>query len=323
MKISMFLPFHPDRRWEIARQIGVTHAIVKLAPDLTGYEAPYKIDVLVEAKRRFTDAGLILEGLEGDAMDMSRIKLGLDGRDEDIEKYQAMLRNMGEIGIPLLCYNFMAGIGWYRTRTDVRERGGALTSEFNLADLPHDETLITPEAVWENYQYFIQRVLPVAETAGVRMGLHPDDPPIPRLKGYGRFLTTADDYRRAMALSESPSHGITFCQANFFAMGEDVPSLIREWKNRIFFVHFRDIRGHRNHFVEAFHDNGDHDMAELIQVYREIGFHGPIRTDHAPSLAGEGTGSGYEMMGHIFAIGYLKGLLAATESKERNRSCRK
>lgn len=323
MKISMFLPFHPDSRWEIARQIGVTHAIVKLAPDLTGYDAPDKIEVLVEAKRRFAKAGLILEGLEGDAMDMSRIKLGLPGREEDIEKYQAMLRNMGEVGIPLLCYNFMAGIGWYRTRTDVSERGGALTSEFDLADVPSEAVRITPEAVWENYRYFIQRVLPVAEASGVRMGLHPDDPPIPMLQGYGRFLTSAEGFRRAMALSESPSHGITFCQANFFAMGEDVPSLIREWGKRIFFVHFRDIRGAGNHFVEAFHDNGDHDMADLIRAYREIGFDGPIRTDHAPSLAGEGAGSGYEMMGHIFAIGYLKGLLAAEDSRERNTSCRK
>ncbi|MDO4575992.1 MAG: mannonate dehydratase [Planctomycetia bacterium] len=312
MKISMFLPFHPDRRWEVARQIGVTHAIVKLAPELTGFEPPYNIDVLVEAQRRFQDAGFVLEALEGDPMDMSRIKLGLPGRDEDIARYQTMLANMGELGIPLLCYNFMAGIGWYRTRTDVLERGGAITSSFDEDQVPHDVPVkITPEQVWENYRYFISRVLPVAEKAGVKMGLHPDDPPIPMLNGYGRFLTSADAYRKVLALSDSPSHGITFCQANFFAMGEDVPALIREWGKRIFFVHFRDIRGQAGHFVEAFHDNGSHDMAELLRVYREIGFDGPIRTDHAPSLAGEGEGSGYEMMGHIFAIGYLKGILDA------------
>ena len=90
MKIGMFLPFNPDQRWTLARQVGVTHAIVKLAPELTGWKSPAdSIDVLAEAKRRFNEAGFILEALEGDELDMSRIKLGQDGRDEDIERYQA------------------------------------------------------------------------------------------------------------------------------------------------------------------------------------------------------------------------------------------
>jgi len=309
----MFLPFEPDRRWELARQAGVTHAIVKLAPELTGLESPAdNIDVLAEAKRRFNEAGFELEALEGDELDMSRIKLGLDGRDEDIERYCQMLRNMAEIGIPLICYNFMAGIGWHRTKFNIPERGGALTSEFDLSQSDTVPEIISPEQVWENYRYFITRVLPVAESAGVKMGLHPDDPPIPSLEGYGRFLGSANGFRRAMSLSESPSHGITFCQANFYAMNEDVPALIREWKKRIFFVHFRDIRRTQNGFIETFHDNGEHDMAELIRVYREIGFDGLIRTDHAPAMAGE-KGGGYDILGHIFALGYLKGILDSTK----------
>lgn len=312
MKIGMFLPFKPDRTWELARQIGVTHAIVKLAPERTGLEPPYKMDVLAEAKRRFNEAGFILEALEGDEFDMNRIKMGLDGRDEDLAHYEQMLRNMGELGIPLLCYNFMAGIGWHRTLFDILERGGAKTSGFDMREMKTDREIISAEQVWENYKYFLERVLPTAEASGVKMGLHPDDPPIPSLGGYGRFLCTADGYRRAMALSDSPSHGITFCQANFYAMNEDVPALIREWRDRIFFVHFRDIRHTETGFVESFHDNGEHDMAELIRLYREIGFHGLIRTDHAPAMSGE-KGGGYDMLGHIFAIGYLKGLLDATE----------
>ncbi len=309
----MFLPFEPDRRWELARQAGATHAIVKLAPDLTGRKSPAdSIDVLAEAKRRFHDAGFVLEALEGDEFDMSRIKLGLDGRDEDIERYCRMLRNMSEVGIPLICYNFMAGIGWSRTKFNIPERGGALTSEFDLSQSDSVSEIISQEQVWENYRYFITRVLPTAESVGVKMGLHPDDPPIPSLSGYGRFLCSADGFRRAMALSDSPSHGITFCQANFYAMNEDVPALIREWRNRIFFVHFRDIRRTRNGFVETFHDNGEHDMAELIRVYREIGFEGLIRTDHAPAMAGE-EGGGYDILGHLFALGYLKGILDSTK----------
>ena len=99
-------------------------------------------------------------------------------------------------------------------------------------------------------------------------------------------------------------------------MGEDVPALIREWKHRIGFVHFRDIRGNAENFVETFHDIGPHGMTELIRVYREVGFDGAIRTDHAPDMAGESEASGYETLGHLFALGYIKGLLDATTWKQ-------
>ena len=314
MKLCMFLPFVPDRRWALARQAGVVCAVVKPAPELTGLDPPWNIDVLAEVKRRFNDAGFDLFGLEGDQFDMSRIKLGLDGRDEDIESYKKMLRNMGELGIPFLCYNFMVGIGWFRNRT-VTERGGALSSAFELDDSlrsEDDDRIIDGETVWNNYRYFIERILPVAEASGVRLGLHPDDPPLPSLKGFGRIFHNADGVRRALALSDGPSHGLTFCQANYLAMGENVPNLIREWKDRIGFVHFRDIKGTASSFVETFHDNGPHDMAEMVRVYREVGFDGPVRTDHAPSMDGEGEATGYEILGHLFALGYLKGLIDAT-----------
>jgi mannonate dehydratase len=308
----MFLPFEPDRRWKIAQQAGVTCAVVKLAPELTHRDPPSNRETLREAKQRFNNAGFELFGLEGDQFDMSRIKLGLDGRDNDIETYRKMLRNMGELGIPFLCYNFMVGIGWFRNRTTIQERGGALTCGFELDEMLQKEDYvrkIESNSVWEHYQYFLERILPVAEESGVRLGLHPDDPPIPSLKGYGRIFYNANGVRKALALSSSRSHGLTFCQANYLAMGENVPALIREWKDRIGFVHFRDIKGTANSFIETFHDNGPHDMAELIHVYGENGLDCPVRTDHAPSMDGEGEATGYEILGHLFALGYLKGLL--------------
>ena len=161
MKLSMFLPFEPDRRGKLAQQCGVTHAIVKLAPELTGRNPPWDIDVLVEAKRRFSDAGFELAGLEGDQMDMTQIKLGRPGRDEDIELYCKMLRNMGELEIPLLCYNFMVGIGWFRTRTDIVERGGAFTSRFDQSDLTREQAdcdqIISADEVWSNYRFFVEQ----------------------------------------------------------------------------------------------------------------------------------------------------------------------
>jgi mannonate dehydratase len=135
MIIAEFLSAKPDRLWDWCRQLGVRHAICKCAPELTGLPAPWNLDALRTIQRRFADSGLVLHGLEGDQFDMQRIKIGLPGRDEDIQRYQQMLRNMGELGIGLLCYNFMVGIGWHRSGNSVT-RGGALTTRFDLQEMP-------------------------------------------------------------------------------------------------------------------------------------------------------------------------------------------
>lgn len=316
MILADFLPAKPDLSWQLARQLGVTHAICKCAPELTGLPAPDDRDALRMIRDRFVAAGFTLHGLEGDEFDMQRIKLGLPGRDEDIARYQQMLRNMGALGIPLLCYNFMATIGWYRTDPHVPARGGAVTNRFRLAAVDPEpvapELRVSEERLWENYAYFLERVLPVAEEAGVRMGLHPDDPPLSPLRGVGRIFTSADAFARAMALSDSPSHGITFCQANFVAMGEDPFAAARRLADRIVFVHFRDIEGTREDFTETFHDNGPTDMPAMLKLYADLGFRGAIRVDHVPSMAGEeDLPHGYAQLGRLFAIGYMKGILDA------------
>lgn len=314
MILTEFLPAKPDLSWDLALQVGVSHAICKCAPELTGLPAPDDFDALHTLHRRFSDAGLTLFGLEGDQFDMQRIKLGLPGRDEDIGRYQRMLRNMGRLGIRLLCYNFMATIGWCRTDVNVRLRGGAQSSRFQLEALdpsPVPAAQRVKEAqLWDNYTYFIERVLPVAEAAGVVLGLHPDDPPLSPLRGIGRIMTSRDAFDRAMSLSASVHHGITFCQANFLAMGEDLPSAIRHFAPRVVFVHFRDILGTREDFTETFHDDGPTDMPKMLRLYHEVGFRGPLRVDHVPSMAGEeDLPHGYARLGRLFAMGYVKGIL--------------
>jgi mannonate dehydratase len=316
MILADFLPARPDRSWDLARQIGVNHAICKCAPELTGRPAPDDLESLRFTRDRFAAAGLTLVGLEGDEFDMQRIKLGLPGRDEDIARYQQMLRNMGALGIRLLCYNFMATIGWYRTDPRVPARGGSITNRFRLAAVDPSpvppESRVTEEKLWDNYAYFITRVLPVAEQAGVKMGLHPDDPPLSPLRGVGRILTSADAFARAMAVSDSPSHCITYCQANFLAMGEDIAATALRFADRIAFVHFRDVEGAREDFTETFHDNGPTDMPAMLKLYHELGFRGPIRVDHVPSMAGEeDLPHGYAQLGRLFAVGYMKGILDA------------
>ncbi len=141
------------------------------------------------------------------------------------------------------------------------------------------------------------------------MALHPDDPPVLNLRGLGRVLINGDAFRRVHEIFPSSHNGITFCQATFKAMGEDVAALAREFASRIFFVHLRDIRGTRDAFVETFHDNGPTDMGAMLKIYRDIGFNGPVRPDHTPEITGENSEiKGYGIQGRLFAVGYLKGL---------------
>lgn len=312
MKLGMMLPVNETVQWKLALQTGITHAITKAAPELSGLPDPSDYEALRTVKERFEAAGLKLYALEGDQFNMDRIKRGLPGRDEDIEKYQQMLRNMGRLGIPLLCYNFMCGVGWYRSTHELLERGGALTSGFDIRQTEDIPPIVTPEQMWDNYRYFIQAVMPVAEEAGVRMGLHPDDPPVPLLLGYSRIFISAEAYRKAMAIVRSPSHGITFCQATFRAMGEDVFALMEEWKEKLFFFHFRDVEGSATCFRETFHDNGPTDMGRYLQAAAKAAPDSLIRPDHTPTMAGESNENvGYAVLGNIFAAGYMRGITDA------------
>lgn len=322
MKLTLLLPpKYNERKWKLAKQAGVDHAITKAMPSLSGKKAPYDFDALKSIKEEFTDAGFQLHGLEGDQFDMSSIKLGLPDRDKWIERYQQMIRNMGKLEIPLLCYNFMASFGWLRTNTHVLERGGAITTEFVYEDIkdelvPEDQR-ISEEQLWENLWYFLDAVLPVAEEQGVKMALHPDDPPISPLKGVGRILTSAEAFDKIIQRYPSPANGITFCQATFKTMDEDLKAISQKWlkEDRIFFLHLRDVKGDKYNFRETFHDNGPSPMAELLYHYYDNGFDGPLRMDHAPTMYGEtqeefsgGISAGYEITGKVFAIGYIRGI---------------
>ena len=320
MKLALMLDMRNKERWILARQIGVNHAIVPASRALRRIKRDQYLDTLAKMKANYEASGLTIAGVESHPVAAEKIKLGLPGRDEEIANYCAVIKALGQVGIPMCCYNFMAGIGWYRTKVDVPERGGALTSEFDN-QIAEKKGLtrwgrISEEKIWDNITYFLKQVIPVAEKAGVKMALHPDDPPISPLRGIGRILTSADAFRRVLQIVPSPVNGITFCQANFKLMGEDIRALVREFggEDKIFFVHLRDVRGTGEHFRETFHDNGPTDMAEMLKLYHDVGFQGPIRPDHAPTLGGESNLSpGYAMQGKVFAIGYMKGIAQALD----------
>ena len=312
-------------RMRLAAQAGVTHGIARLMPVLSATPRSDYGAVLDSIEREFHSAGLVFAGVESHPVPAEKIKLGLPGRDEEIENYLAVLQQLAERDVRLVCYNWMAGLGWYRTRFDVAERHGALVSEFRWEDAeaqgPTPWGLVSEDQLWRNLEYFLNAILPEAEALGIRMALHPDDPPLSPLRGIGRILTSAAAFRRVLSLHAGPSNGITFCQANFVLMGEEIEPLVREWcaLDRLYFVHLRDVSGSRTHFRETFHDNGPTDLAHMLRVYVEAGFRGPLRPDHAPTMEGESNlKPGYAMTGKIFAAGYIKGILDGLRLSRRD-----
>jgi D-mannonate dehydratase len=302
---------------KIAKQLGVNHVIAGM--NLSSARREQYVEQAQKIKDSWTAAGMKIAGVEGHPVAFEKLKLGVEGAEEEIENTKWAIEALSKTGIPMICYNFMAGLGWTRTNTKIEERGGAMTSEFDLeASKAMGLTRsgeVSEEKMWANITRFIKEVMPVADKFGVRMALHPDDPPISPLRGIARILTNAQAYRRVMDIVPSPMNGITFCQANFTLMNENVYALAKEWtlKKKIFFVHFRDVKGTREKFRETFHDNGPTDMVRMLQIYSKAGFNGPIRPDHAPTIEIDrnDTRSGYTMGGKVFAFGYMKGIMDA------------
>lgn len=315
IKFALMLGTKPDHKARLGRQIGVNYGISGVSAALTKVNRTDYEATLAKIKTDFQEIGIQIAGVESHPVAAEKIKLGVDGRDEEIENYIAAIKALSNVGIPVLCYNFMAGLSWYRTRVDAPGRGGALITDFdNAAAKALGRTQwgeISEDKMWDNITYFLKAVIPVAEKAGIKMALHPDDPPLSPLRGIGRIVTSAANYRRIMNIVPSPANGVTFCQANFIAMGENCEALVREWgKKKIFFVHFRDIAGDREHFRETFHDEGQTDMVRMLRTYHEVGIDAPMRPDHAPTLDEETNDRpGYAIQGKVFAIGYMKGVM--------------
>jgi mannonate dehydratase len=316
MKLAEVFGSAGSRDVKLAKQIGVRYGIT--GARLGGLRREQYLDSLQKLTQSFTEAGITIAGVESDPVSTARTKLGLDGRDEEIENYKWAIEALSKVGIKMICYNFIAGTGVVRTRVDLPERGGALTTQFDLAEAEKKGLTewgeVSEQKMWDNITYFLKGVIPVAEKFGVQMALHPDDPPVPRLRGIARIATSAKNYRRLMDIVPSPVNGVTFCQANFKLMGEDIYSLAQEWcsRKKIFFVHFRDVEGTRENFRETFHDNGPTDMARMLQIYTRSGFTGPIRPDHAPTIEGDANDRpGYAFGGKVLAFGYMKGILEA------------
>ena len=315
IQLGLQMQWEPHRRWRLALQMGVRNAIT------TGWfsrpergPTPWSFDRLQLGKQRFNDAGLELPVIGTPPMDS--IRLGLADKERQYDDLFETIDHMGRLGIPILCYNFIPRLHAVRTSNTTLGRGGAFVSSYDhalMANAPHtDVGEVSDERLWENFHEFLERVLPVAESSNVRLALHPDDPPVSPLRGMARIFRSVESLEKAVTLVESPSNGVTFCQGTVASMGVDVIDAIHRLgrMGKIFFVHFRDVRGTPEKFVETFHDEGQTDMYAALEAYRDVGFQGPMRPDHAPVMDGEPNDQPmYEDLGRIFAIGYIRGMM--------------
>ena len=315
MILSDYFRSEHDTAWGFAIASGVRHGVIRLPEDgRFDYADKSHWDALV---KRFTDFGVTPVAIEPMPNELhDHIKAGDSLRDESIEKVISMFPNMRAHGIDTICFNWMAHIGWLRTSSDFPERGGARVTEFNMADFKPTGAKITADELWANYEYFVRAVVPEAEKYGIKLGLHPDDPPVPRLGDVERIMISKENIKRAVyGIVKSESLGITMCQANYFVMGEDLEKTIEEFADRIFMVHFRNTKGVPTRFRETYHDNGDMDMARLMNHYVKLEINVPIRVDHVPTMRGEvSTLPGYDALGRLYAIGYMRGLYEAAKA---------
>jgi len=321
IKIAEVLPPRPTALWRMVKQCGVNYVVGSMdfrrGLDVSREQLPWSYMSLVRMKTAYEDGEFELAVIES-RPPMNNIKLGLPGREKEIEYVIDLVRNMGALGIPVWCYEWMPVFNWMRTSTTVPGRGGALATGFDnelMKNAPLTEYgEVTEDRLWENLKYFLDIIVPIAEEADVKLAMHPDDPPLSPIRGISRIMRSLDNYQRLLDLVPSPVNGIALCQGNFTLMTDDLPAAIRHFgkQEKIFFVHFRDVRGTPEKFVEVFHDEGKTDMAECIRAYRDVGFEGVLRPDHVPTMEGDNNQHpGYSSIGRLFAIGYVKGLREA------------
>jgi mannonate dehydratase len=311
MKLSMLVHPFTEQNLALAAQVGVEEVVLP-------YPGP-GLQPLLAAKRLVEAAGMQLTTIER-KIPHRRLVHRLPGYEEELAGFQMLLRQMAEAGLNLACYNWMPGEDWQRTSCTVAARGGALATAFALAEVGTNvtdadgapETVTSADRLWDNLKRFLDEVLPVAEASGVRLAIHPDDPPLRLFRGQPQIITSNEALRRVVDLAPSTANGICYCVGSLFPAGVDLIAGIRDLAPHIHYVHARNVRGTAERFQETWHDDGDIDLVAIVRELKRVGFTGSVRPDHAPSMAGESNETpGYEMLGRLFAAGYLRGLFQA------------
>ena len=283
----------------------------------------------IGTKKHFADNGLNVYGMgNGSVHNQDKIVLNLPGRDEKVEEYKKHLRNLGKAGITYTTYAHMGNGIW--DSPNETTRGGASARAFNLngenwgrwnrnkyyPPLSHGREY-TEEELWENWTYFIRQVAPVAEENNVRIGVHPDDPPIPKLAGVPRLFSHFNGYKKALEIANSPNVGLCLCVGSWMeggdTVGKDSVGMIEHFgkQKKIFKVHFRNVDKPIPHFVETFVDDGYTDMYKIMKALKKVKFDGVLFPDHVPNMIG---GHGW-----AFTVGYVKALRDRVEAEANGK----
>jgi len=311
---------------DFVRQMGVEHAV--LWTDASKSSPEY----YASRKKLFADHGISVYGFgNSDVHNQPAIVLRLENFEAKVEQYKRHLQALGEAGIPYTTYAHMPN-GIWSTEPE-RTRGGAEARAFDLAKATHgrwrDDDYSLPltnareysdDEAFDNWATFMRQVAPVAENEGVMIGIHPDDPPIPRLGGAPRIFSTFAGYQRALQIAASPNVGVCLCIGCWLEGGEvwgvDALEAIRRFgeQKKLFKVHFRNVDAPLPHFVETFVDDGYFDMYRAMRALQEVGFRGVTIPDHIPRMADD------PRLGTAYTIGYMKALLKRAEDEVGTRT---
>jgi mannonate dehydratase len=308
-KVKFSMAIRPEDNEEqliFAEQLGVQCVYTWVRPEQRTY------DYLARLRERVEAHGLELYNVGNmDVGKSDKIHLALPGRDAVIAQFQDFVRALGRAGIHTTTFTWEPDRVW--SSAPRAARGGARARAVDLAELQaqpftHDRAY-TDEEIWENYTYFIERIIPVAEDAGVRLALHPNDPPTAALGGIPCLIQNAASYERAFAIADSPNLGMEFCVGCWLEGGEAFGNLLEGIRHfhemgKIFIVHFRNVTAPLPTFVETFLDEGYMDMYKVMRTFCEIGYAGSMTLDHTPHFVGDydkGSGTAY-------AIGYMRAL---------------
>ncbi|MEZ5366286.1 MAG: mannonate dehydratase [Bryobacterales bacterium] len=324
IKITLQIPEnYDDDDLTFAKQMGVEYVAIP--------GRKRTLDDYIANVRRIHAAGLKISNMGNSSVhNMPEVTLGLPGRDAKIEEYKQFIRDLGKAGLHYTTYAHMGNGIWSSDREQTR--GGASARAFKMETakgywagevfeppLSHGRKF-SKEELWENWEYFIKQVVPVAEEAGVRIGVHPDDPPVPELAGVPRHIFgTFDGYVRALEIANSPNIGVCLCCGTWMEggahTGKNVLDAAREFAkmDKLWKIHFRNVSAPIPYFVETFVDDGYTDMKQLMRTLVDVDFRGILIADHVPQMVGD------RKTGWAYSIGYIKALYDMAK-EERGRA---
>ena len=307
---------------QFAAQMGATHVVLQSYANagIVPGDERWEYDDLVQLRQRVEDAGLILEALENVPLKFyDQVMLGGPDRDRQIENMVYTVRNIARAGIPIFGYHWMPTLVG-RTSLTTEIRSGARVTAFDLTQAEKDPLLMdrryTENEMWENLEHWIKIIVQVAEQEGIRIGIHPCDPPVAELQGIPQLFRSFEAYKRLISIVESPSNCIEFCQGTFSEMedakGDGIYDMIEYFgeRDKILYVHFRNVSETVPSFREEFINTGYVDMYRAMQTYKKVGFEGMFVDDHVPVVVGD---SPWGHRGRAFANGYIQALMDVVE----------